>query len=210
MDGASQWDDLQRELEGGVVRRSSQLIAAGVCPAVIADALARGRIAKAAPGTYHLPQPGAPGWEVALAAACSRMPRAVACLLTAARLHKLVPAQSAAAPLWFALAPSDHAGKAGDVPYRILRWSWPGASEVGVQRIAIRGVDLQVTDPARTVVDLFRYSRLIDDKGSVAVAAARKLASRPGGTGRALDTAVQVRLPGTAMERLRITFQALA
>ncbi len=132
MNGGSQWDDLQRELEGGVVRRSSQLIAAGVCPAVIADALRHGRIAKAAPGAYYLPQPDVLGWEMAVAAACSRMPRAVACLLTAAQLHELVPARAAEAPLWFGLSPSDHAGKAGGVPYRILRWSWRGAGEVGV------------------------------------------------------------------------------
>ncbi len=210
MNGGSQWDDLQRELEGGVVRRSSQLIAAGVCPAVIADALRRGRIAKAAPGAYYLPQPDVLGWEMAVAAACSRMPRAVACLLTAAQLHELVPARAAEAPLWFGLSPSDHAGKAGGVPYRILRWSWRGAGEMGVQRIAIRGVDAHVTDAARTVVDLFRYSRLIDASGATAVSAARSLASKPGGLERALDTAAQVGLPGPASERLRTAIQALA
>ena len=204
----SQWDDLRQALQGGVVKRSSELIAAGVCPAVIADAFRRGRIARAAPGAYHLPQSGSHDWEMALAAACARMPKAVACLATAARLHGLLPARTSSPYLWLALRSSEHAGKPGGVAYRILRWSWPGAREVGIQQVMLRGVVLNVTDPARTVVDLFRYARLLDDPGA-AVSAARKLASRPGQLAAALDTATRVRLPGPAMDRLQTAAQAL-
>lgn len=46
------------------------------------------------------------------------------------------------------------------VPLDVLRWSNPAMFELGVDVLRTDGVDVLVTSPERTLVDLFRYSSL--------------------------------------------------
>ena len=201
-----QWESLRGALEGGMVRRSSELIAAGIRPAAIADALRRGRIARLAPGAYHLPDNGADGWEAALAAACSKTPRAIACMATAGRLNGLL--DPGKGPIWLALSASAHPGTAGAFPRRILRWTRAGAMDIGVGELRLRGVTVRATNPARTVVDLFRFSRLLEDDAAP-IAAARRLAERPGQLQDALEIASRLEVPRQAMIKLRTVVETL-
>jgi len=50
----------------------------------------------------------------------------------------------------------------------VLRWRRPADLTVGVETHRIRGIDVRITSPARTVVDLWRYSTFNPAAGSYA------------------------------------------
>ena len=190
-------------LADGSVRRSSDLRAAGIRPQAIAIALEAGLVARTATGTYYRPE-AVPAPELAgLAAACSRMPRAVACLASAAHLSGLV--EDIPGTLWLALPVGAHEGRPGSTPQRVLRWSFAGAFDVGVVDKKICGVRVRHTGPERTIVDLVRYGRRVGGPEPGILAARRYVATGgamedvvamaaalevPGGTVRVLETLV--------------------
>lgn len=193
-------------LTGGVVRRSSDLLAAGVRPKTIADALKAGVIARTAHGAYHLAHEAPDPWLAGLASACARMPRAVVCLTTAAHFEVLVDEPPAVT--WLALPLQVHDAKAGDTPHRTLRWSYEGAFDVGVVDDEVCGVPIRRTGPARTVVDLVRYARHIggDDIG---IEAGRRFTSAGGDPDEILATAKALRTPSAAMHTLEVLVRTL-
>jgi hypothetical protein len=85
------------------------------------------------------------------------MPRAVACLLSAAYLSKLL--DDPPPDIWLVLPLGTHAAKPGKTPQRIFRWSYEGALDAGIFEGELCGVRFRHTGPARTVVDLIRYAR---------------------------------------------------
>ena len=91
------------------------------------------------------------------AAVCARVPDAVLCLLTALRVHEIgtqLPAQ-----VWIAIPHKARTPVTG-LPVRVVRFS--GASlYYGVVNSAFEGVSGRITSPARTVVDCFRFRRLV-------------------------------------------------
>jgi predicted transcriptional regulator of viral defense system len=107
--------------------------------------VARGlyRLAGAEPTTHH---------TVALVA--KRVPHGIVCLVSALSIHEIgtqVPHE-----VWLAVDRKARKPQLGDLPVRIVRFS--GATmEQGIDRRRIEGVPLAVTNPARTVVDCFRY-----------------------------------------------------
>jgi hypothetical protein len=96
-----------------------------------------------------------PSFEHEAAAAALRVPHGVFCLTSAARLQGLLPRMDER--FSFAVAgpvPLDEF--AGSV--RLLRWTFPGALERGVEERGLGPVRIRLTSSARTVVDLFRYA----------------------------------------------------
>lgn len=91
------------------------------------------------------------------AAVCARIPGAVLCLLTALRVHDIgtqVPAK-----VWIAI-PHKARTPVNVLPVRVVRFS--GASQrYGVEDTEFEGVPARITSPARTVVDCFRFRRLV-------------------------------------------------
>ena len=91
------------------------------------------------------------------AAVCARIPNAVLCLLTALRVHDIgtqLPAE-----VWIAI-PHKARTPATVLPVRVVRFS--GASlRYGVEDTEFEGVPARITSPARTVVDCFRFRRLV-------------------------------------------------
>lgn len=169
---------LERLLSDGSVRRSADLIAQGIQPQAIADALRAGVITRAAPGAYHAASTTIQPEVLALAVACTRAPRAVACLLSAAYLCDLTDEPP---PItWLALPVGFHAPKEGGRRQQVLHWSHPGAFEAGVVQTELCGVAVRHTSRARTVVDLFRYSRYLSGEEAGTRAAGRFL--RGGGS----------------------------
>ena len=137
---------------------------------------------------------------VGLAAASSRMPKAVVCLLSAAYLCDLVnrPHEK----LWLALPVGAHEAKEGETPQRIVWWSYPGALEVGVVDKEICGVRVRHTGAARTVVDLLRYRRWLED-GDVGILAARRFVQKGSTVDELLDVAEAVDAPREVARVLR-------
>ena len=92
------------------------------------------------------------------AAFCARVPAGVVCLLTALHIHDLgtqLPRQ-----FWIAIPQKACIPRIPELPVRVVRFS--GASlHDGVEHTAFEGVPARITSPARTVVDCFRFRRVV-------------------------------------------------
>lgn len=89
---------------------------------------------------------------------CTRVPRAIVCLLTALHLHGIgtqLPRE-----VWIALDRKARKPKLEDLPARIVRFSGPMLT-YAVETQKIQGIQVRVTSPARTIVDCFRYRKRI-------------------------------------------------
>ena len=79
------------------------------------------------------------------------------CLLTALRVHDI--GTQAPAEVWIAI-PHKARAPVTILPVRVVRFS--GASQrYGVEDTQFEGVPARITSPARTVVDCFRFRRLV-------------------------------------------------
>ncbi|MGI4951352.1 MAG: type IV toxin-antitoxin system AbiEi family antitoxin domain-containing protein [Janthinobacterium lividum] len=197
---------LERILGNGAVCRSSMLIAAGVRPQAIANALKTGLIVRAAPGAYYLAKTEVRQELTDLAAACARKPKAVVCLASAAYLNQLTLNKPEVT--WLALPIQAHAAIEGASPERVVRWSFRGAFEVGLVSTMICGVSVIHTDPARTVVDLIRYGRHFGGDG-FGIEASRAYLEGGGAASALIDTAIATNAPLRAIGTLKTLLSAL-
>lgn len=92
------------------------------------------------------------------AAVCLRVPSGIVCLLSALTIHNIgtqLPHQ-----VWIAIPHKARTPRLTTLPVRIVRFS--GASlTYGVGHTEFEGVAARVTSPARTIVDCFRFRRLV-------------------------------------------------
>ena len=89
-----------------------------------------------------------------IAAVCARVPDAIVCLLTALVVHEIgtqLPREA-----WIAIPQGNRTPILTTTRARVMRFS--GASlRYGVEDIQFEGVPARITNPARTVVDCFRF-----------------------------------------------------
>ena len=127
----------------------------------------QGSIERVARGLYRISE-AEPTEHYTLAAVCASVPSAIVCLMSALAVHDLgtrIPWQE-----WIAIPHKARAPRLGELPVRVVRFS--GASlRYGVVDTAFEGVPARITSPARTVVDCFRFRRLVGT--DVAVEAVR-------------------------------------
>lgn len=93
-----------------------------------------------------------------LAAVCARVPESVVCLLSALQVHGIgsrVPAE-----VWLAVPNKARAPRLQGIKVRLVRFSGPAWSS-GIRSTEFEGVTARITDPARTIVDCFRFQRRI-------------------------------------------------
>jgi predicted transcriptional regulator of viral defense system len=112
-------------------------------------------------GVYGLPAGGSPyvGW----AGLSLRVPSAVFCLTSAAGFHEITQDMETRTVLAVPHALGQvqgGEGKSYPVRVKIVRWRNPEAFQDGVETHVIDGVNVRITSPARTVVDMFRFSGL--------------------------------------------------
>ena len=103
-----------------------------------------------------------------LAAVCARVPGAIVCLLSALSIHELttqLPWQE-----WIAIPHKARTPRVSGLPVRVVRFSG-AALRYGVVNTTYEGVPVRITSPARTVVDCFRFRRLVGN--DVAIEALR-------------------------------------
>ncbi|MCC6490016.1 MAG: type IV toxin-antitoxin system AbiEi family antitoxin domain-containing protein [Candidatus Hydrogenedentes bacterium] len=93
-----------------------------------------------------------------LALVAKRIPGSIICLLSALRFHELTTQLPNAT--WIAVSQKGRRPTANDIPLRIVRFSG-NALKDGVREYALDGVTVRITDPARTVVDCFKYRNKI-------------------------------------------------
>lgn len=116
-----------------------------------------GKLDRIGRGLYVLPD-ASPTENHTVAAVCKSVPGGVVCLLTALRLHGLTT--QAPFEVWLAIDRKARRPRESKLPIRIVRFS--GRSlDAGAEELDIEGVPVKVYNPAKTVVDCFKYRNKI-------------------------------------------------
>ncbi|MGI4951351.1 MAG: type IV toxin-antitoxin system AbiEi family antitoxin domain-containing protein [Janthinobacterium lividum] len=126
---------------------------------------------------------------------CVQNPRAVMCMLTAARFLGLLNDEPLS--LWLGVPLRAYVMKRGAPALRVLRWSDVASFNVGVQDTVVGGARVRHTTPERTVIDLVRYGRHVGGSG-IALACLRSYAALGGTALQVREMAHAIRVPAQA------------
>jgi predicted transcriptional regulator of viral defense system len=137
--------------------RPSQLESAGLSRDRLRALVRRGEVEHVGRGIYRLAR-AEPTENYSLAMACARVPKSVVCLLSALRVHEI--GTQSPAEVWLAIPHKARAPRSLSLRLRIVRFTG-AAWTYGVKETAFEGVPARITSPARTVVDCFRFERLV-------------------------------------------------
>ena len=99
-----------------------------------------------------------------LAAVCARVPGAIVCLLSALSVHEI--GTQLAWQEWIAIPHKARTPRVAGLPVRVVRFSG-AALRYGVVNTTFDGVPVRITSPARTVVDCFRFRRLVGKDAAI-------------------------------------------
>jgi len=150
-------EKLLKEAGLGSFFRPIQVQNLGLSFAQLKSLVKNGSVERVSRGLYRLHN-AEPTENYSLAAVCARAPKAVICLLSALKVHGIgtqMPRE-----VWIAIPHKARVPRITQVPVRIIRFS--GRSwNYGVTPVTLEGVPARITNPARTVVDCFRFQRLI-------------------------------------------------
>jgi predicted transcriptional regulator of viral defense system len=154
---------LLRAARLGAFFRPRQLEAAGLTKDQLPALVRSGTVERVSRGLYRLTE-AEPTEDYSLAMACARVPNSIVCLLSALRVHGI--GTQAPAAVWLAISHKVRKPPLPELKLRIVRFSGP-AWTLGVQRTAFEGVPARITSPARTVVDCFRFERLLGPEAAM-------------------------------------------
>jgi predicted transcriptional regulator of viral defense system len=147
----------------GAFFRPSQLACAGLTRHQLRALVRRGVVEHVARGLYRLAD-AEPTENYSLALASARVPNSVVCLLSALRVHGIgtqVPAE-----VWLAIPHKARRPRLPELRLRIVRFSGP-AWTFEVRDTEFEGVPARITSAARTVVDCFRFERLLGREAAI-------------------------------------------
>lgn len=150
---AAETQAVRRFRASGGVLRTGEALRLGIHPRTLYQLRDEGRIEAISRGVYRLadlPPLAYPD----LAIVALRVPSGVVCLISALAFHEItteVPHE-----VHIALPRGTKMPKLDHPPLRVFRFSEPGLS-VGVQTVKLDRIDVHLYDPAKTVVDCFRY-----------------------------------------------------
>lgn len=142
--------------EGGLVCLRD-LKKAGVGAETMARLAREGVVVRPARGLYQLAGAALDARHT-LAEAAALVPKGVICLTSALQFHKLTLQMPSA--VWIAIARTGWKPKVDYPRIRFVRFSGRALTE-GIERHRIEGVDVPVFEPAKTIVDCFRYRNKI-------------------------------------------------
>lgn len=149
--------DIRELLRDGRTLRASELYAAGIRPIELTRLVARGALSRLARGLYALPDRSFSEIDD-LVIVAKRVPNAVFCLLTALQFHELTT--QAPFEVWIAISRKNRVPNLTYPPLRVVRYS-DQFLEFGVETHTKAETVLRVTSVARTVVDCFKFRRLV-------------------------------------------------
>jgi predicted transcriptional regulator of viral defense system len=135
------------------VLRSRDLAKHRISRTALARMQARGEIDRIGRGLYALPGTSGTTHQSLLEVA-KRVPKAVACLLTALRFHELTT--QAPFEVWIALPRGAWKPRMEYPKLRVLRFSGRALTS-GVETHVIEGVPVRVYNAGKTVADCFKY-----------------------------------------------------
>lgn len=141
----------------GVFFRPGQVEAAGISRHQLRTLVRRGLLEHVSRGLYR--QAHAELTEnYSLAVACARVPSSVVCLLSALRVHGI--GTQSPSEVWLAIPFPARTPRLSGVRLRVVRFTGE-ALTVGVANTRFEEVPARITTPARTIVDCFRFQRLV-------------------------------------------------
>lgn len=164
-DGAQSADAAERLRMAGIGAffRPSQVAGASITRDQLRALVRRGKVEHAGRGLYRMVD-AEPTEHYSLALACARVPNSVICLLSALRVHGI--GTQAPAEVWLAIPHKARRPRLPELRLRVVRFSGP-AWTLGVQQTEFEGVPARITTPARTVVDCFRFERLVGPEAAM-------------------------------------------
>lgn len=137
--------------------RSRDLTELGLPTVALTRLVRLGLLVRVARGLYALPHRHV-SEHGSLAEVARKHPQSIVCLLSALRVHNLTT--QAPFQVWLAIPNKARAPKLDYPPLRIVRLSGAALIE-GVEGRRIDGVNVRVTNIARTVVDCFKFRNKI-------------------------------------------------
>ena len=149
--------DTLREAGVGNFFRPSQLEQLGITYHRLRQLEAEAAIERVGWGLYRLAD-AEPTERYSIASVCAKVPNAIVCLLSALQVHEIgtqLPRQ-----VWIAIPRKARPPRLEGTEIRLVRFSGAALS-YGVQETKFEDVPASITSPARTVVDCFRFERLI-------------------------------------------------
>lgn len=141
----------------GAFFRPVHLAELGVSQRDLSAMIGAGTVERVARGLYRLSEIQ-PTEQYTLAAVCARVPKAIVCLLSALTVHEIgtqLPREA-----WIGIPQRSRTPRIPEFPTRFVRYSGPSFT-YGVEDIRFEGVPGRITNVARTVVDCFRFRRLV-------------------------------------------------
>jgi predicted transcriptional regulator of viral defense system len=133
--------------------RLKDFVSEGIGPETLARLVREAAVVRPARGLYQLRDTPVDAAH-ALAEAAILVPKGVVCLTSALQYHELTLQMPSA--VWMAIDRAAWRPKITYPPLRFVRFTGSALTE-GVERHRIETVDVPLTDPARTIIDCFRY-----------------------------------------------------
>ena len=133
--------------------RLKDFVAEGIGPETLARLVREDAVARPARGLYQLPDAQVEAAHT-LAEAAALVPKGIVCLTSALQYHELTLQMPTA--VWMAIERTAWRPKIDYPRMRFVRFTVDSLTD-GVVRHRIEGVEVPITDPARTIVDCFRY-----------------------------------------------------
>ncbi|MBI1401035.1 type IV toxin-antitoxin system AbiEi family antitoxin domain-containing protein [Hyphomonas sp.] len=139
------------------IMRLSELMAEGISQPTLSRLVNAGELVRPARGLYELAETE---FELThtLATVTKRVPRGVICLISALQYHDITLQTSNR--VWVAIGESDRKPQLHYPKVRIVRFG-EKAFERGIESHRIDGVAVRIFDPAKSVVDCFRYRNTV-------------------------------------------------
>ena len=144
-------------LAGKVFFRAHEVAEFGIHSRALRRFVDNGAVERVARGLYRLTEAELTE-HYTHAAVCARVPSAIVCLLTALRVHDL--GTQLPRKVWIAIPHKARTPRVPELPVRVVRFS-RASLHYGVEKTVFEGVPARITNPARTVVDCFRFRRLV-------------------------------------------------
>ncbi len=133
--------------------RLKNFVAEGIGPETLARLVREEAVVRPARGLYQLADSRIEAAH-SLAEAAVLVPKGVICLISALQYHELTLQMPAA--VWMAIERTAWRPKIDYPRIRFVRFTGPALKD-GVERHVIEGVAVPITNPARSIVDCFRY-----------------------------------------------------
>lgn len=150
----NQRSQLMRLARASSLLRDEQLREAGISSTVISQAVKSGELIRLSRGIYHHPEAELDE-NLSLSEVAARVPHAVITLLSALQFHRIGTQQPHA--VWILLKQNAATPRIDYPPIEVVRSKMAASFSEGVVTRTLNDIPAQITDPARTVVDCFKY-----------------------------------------------------